>query len=305
MKLVSSPTVRPPVRSVRSAYVLMLASSFSFAAMTACAHGAGEVSGEWRFGAVTRAALVLILALAVARLQGVRLIWLGTRTLWVRSITGSISLLLTFYALTHLKISTAITLTNTFPLWVALLAWPVLTQRPTLGVAAALVCGILGVALIERPDRGDFRWASLAALTAAVCTAIVMIGLNRLRNFDPLAIVVHFSAVATIVSLGFMASSVAHGSDIDLGKLAHGPTLALLAGVAICATTGQILMTRAFQIAPPQKLAVIGLAQVVFALGFDMLIWPAGIDAMTFAGIALVVAPVAWLLVTSRRAAFA
>src|SRR5262249_57123465 len=134
MKLVSPPAVLAPVRSVRSAYLLMLASSLSFAAMTACAHGAGEVCGDWRFTAVTRAGLVLLLAVGVARAQGVRLIWLGTRTLWIRSLTGSFSMLLTFYALTHLRISTAITLTNTFPLWVALLAWPVLGERPTRAV---------------------------------------------------------------------------------------------------------------------------------------------------------------------------
>jgi drug/metabolite transporter (DMT)-like permease len=274
----------------------MLASSLSFAAMTACAHGAGEVSGDWRFTAVTRAGLVLLLAMAVARMQGVRLIWLGSRTLWVRSLTGSFSMLLTFYALTHLRISTAITLTNTFPLWVALLAWPVLGERPTRGVGLALLGGILGVALIERPDRGDFRWASATALAASVCTAIVMIGLNRLKHLEPLAIVVHFSAVATVVCCGYSVWTVFRGSPVDFQALLRPEALALLAGIAVFATAGQILMTRAFQLAPPQKLAVVGLSQVVFALGFDLLFWPMDIDTITFAGITLVVAPVAWLL---------
>lgn len=300
MKLVSAPTAatKAPVRNVRSAYLLMLGSSFLFALMVACTHAAGERC-DWRLPAITRAALVLVLAITVARLQAVRLIWRGTRTLWLRSITGSISMLLTFFALTHMQIGTAVTLTNTFPLWVALLAWPVLRERPTLGTWFALIGGIIGVALIERPDRGDFRWASAAALAASVCTAIVMLGLNRLRALDPLAIVVHFSAVATMVVGTYLLSTTHFHTPIEFSALLDPMTVFLLIGIGVFGTGGQILMTRAFQIAPPQKLAVVGLSQVAFTLGFDILVWKHTIDAITYVGIALVVAPVAWLL-TSR-----
>jgi drug/metabolite transporter (DMT)-like permease len=55
-------------------------------------------------------------------------------------------------------------------------------------------------------------------------------------------------------------------------------------------------MTKAFSVGPPQKLAIIGLTQVVFALLFDLLLWDHSPDLMTSAGIVLVVAPVAWLI---------
>jgi drug/metabolite transporter (DMT)-like permease len=205
-------------------------------------------------------------------------------------------MLLAIFALTHLHVGTAVTLTNTFPLWVTLLAWPALGQRPTAGILLALLSGIFGVVLIEMPARGEFRWASAAALGASVCTAVVMLGLHRLRQVNALAIVVHFSAVATTFIAAFIGWTVAQGQALDLASLHDWRTLALLMGIGLFATIGQILMTRAFHLAAPQRLAVVGLSQVLFALGFDLVGWQRHPDAVMLIGILLVVAPVAWLM---------
>jgi len=282
--------------TARTAYLLMLVSSFAFAAMSACGHAAGERM-DWRIVAVARASIVLLFTVPIALVQKVRLVWNWPRTLWIRSITGSISMLLTFYALTHIDISTCITFTNTFPLWVLVLAWPLLGARPTLGAGLALLSGIAGVALIEQPHPGEIRIASLMALGAAFCSALVMIGLHRLKHLHPLSIVVHFSALASIVCIGYAITTHVAGQPLSLAPLANPGNVALLLALGALASIGQFLMTKAFSMTLPQKLSVVGLSQVVFALGFDLLVWGRRFDWMTFAGIALVVAPVAWLLI--------
>src|SRR5205823_3428063 len=123
---------------------------------------------DWRLTALARSSLAFLVTAAIARRRAVRLLFHWPRTLWVRSAVGSLSMLFTFYALAHLPIATAVTLTNTFPLWVTLLAWPVLGARPTAAVGLALVSAILGVVLIEKPHVGDIRPASLAALFSAL-----------------------------------------------------------------------------------------------------------------------------------------
>ena len=55
-------------------------------------------------------------------------------------------------------------------------------------------------------------------------------------------------------------------------------------------------MTKAFSIGPPQRLAVVGLTQVVFALGFDLWIWDYHLNFAELAGLALILGPVAWLV---------
>jgi drug/metabolite transporter (DMT)-like permease len=295
MKL-ASPEFVVSHRTVRTAYLLMLASSLAFAAMAACGHAVGHEM-DWRLVAIARASIVLAFTIPLAKASGVQLIRRWPRTLWVRSITGSISMLLTFFALIHTEqISTTLTFTNTFPLWVTVLAWPMLAERPTLGVCIALLSGVAGVVLIEHPQTGEIRWASLAALGAAFCTAVVMIGLNRLRNLDSLLIVVHFSAVATIICTGYTVLTALHGQDLPLKSLTSGWNWLLLIGMGTLATAGQIFMTIAFRSAPPQKLSLIALSQVVFALGFDLGIWHHEIGLTTYAGIALVLIPVAWLV---------
>jgi drug/metabolite transporter (DMT)-like permease len=286
----------------RLAYLLMLGSSLAFAAMGAFAHATNDRC-DWRFPALVRAVLVFVFAFTVARIRGSQLVWLASATLWMRSIVGSLGILMTFFALTHLdNVATALTLTNTFPLWVTLLAWPVFGHRPTLGVLIALISGIAGVILIERPDQGTFHMASIAGLGAAICTAVVMLGLHRLKHLDPVAIVVHFSAVATVIVSCLVGWTVIDGEPLDSSQLASPGTLALLVAIGAMATTGQILMTAAFRIALPQRLSVVGLSQVAFGLVFDRLGWDRTPDAMLMLGIALIVAPVAWLLVRGRAA---
>lgn len=289
-----------PRRSVRAAYLMMLLSSLSFAAMTSCARAAGQGCSDWRIPAVARGLIVFLFALAIARLRGVPLVWRGSKVLWMRSLTGSFSMLLTFFALTHHdNISTAVTLTNTFPLWVTLLAWPVLGERPTLATGIALFCGILGVGLIEPPDS-DIRWSSVTALGAAFCTAVVMLGLHRLKHLNALSIVVHFSAVATVTGVGFILVTAILGQTIDATPLLRPANVALLIGIGVFATAGQILMTQAFRTAQPQRLAVVGLTQVVFTLLFDWLLWSHVVHGWALVGILLVVMPVGWLLVKRR-----
>jgi drug/metabolite transporter (DMT)-like permease len=296
--LESRPAPPRRITATHRAYLLIVLSAFAFAAMTACGHALGERC-DWRITAVARASLVFLFTLLIALRRGTRLVVWRPRTLWVRSIAGSVSMLLTFYAMARLPVGTLLTLTNTFPLWVTLLAWPVLGERPTPLFAIALVSSVAGVALIEGPESATIRPATISALLASLGTAVVMIGLHRLRTVNSLAIVVHFSAVASAACLGFAVITAHFGNPIDLGALRDASTLCLLAGVGMFATLGQICMTRAFAIGAPQALSLVFLSQVVFALGFDWLIWNRSLGLTMVAGTLLILAPVAWLLTRS------
>ena len=171
------------------AYLFMLSSSLAFAVMGALGHLAGE-RVDWRLVACARTLLAFVISVAFALSTGVRLVFLRPGILWVRSIAGSLSLLCYFYAVTHLPISTALTLSNTVPVWVTLLAWPALGQRPALSDWLAVAVGVCGVALVQRPEfAGGDAWATALALASAFGTAVAMLGLNRLGGVDARAVV--------------------------------------------------------------------------------------------------------------------
>ena len=278
----------------------MLAGALSFATMGALSHAAGERC-DWRLVAVARTSVAFVLSASYAKATGVRLVALGPRVLWVRSLAGSLGVLGAFYALTHLPISTALTLSNTVPLWVTLLAWPVLGQRPSASVWLAVAVGIVGVALIQKPEVAGDNLALILALGNALSTAVAVIGLNRLGGVDARAVVTHFSGVSTVFTVGFLLLS---GADVSYAPLADASTLLLLIGVGLAGTLGQLAMTKAFALGSPSKVSVVGLTQIVFALVFDLLLWRRRFDLLTVFGIALVAAPSGWLMLHNplRRA---
>ena len=209
------------------AYLFMLLSSLAFASMGALSHLAGERC-DWHLVAVARGSLAFVFTLSLSLAAGVRLVLFRPALLWVRSVAGSFGVLFAFYALTHLPVSTALTLSNTVPVWVTLLAWPVLGQRPRASVWVAVAAGLAGIVLIQRPEAGGERLAAALALANALSTSISMIGLNRLGGVDARAVVTHFSGVATVFTVGFMLLS---GGRVDYAPLGDARTLALLLGV--------------------------------------------------------------------------
>ncbi len=205
-------------------------------------------------------------------------------------------------------------LTHLFPLWVALFSWPVLGLRPTIGVWIAVVAGILGVWLIELPYMtlgdtvseqsvvtpviGRDRLAALAALAASFTSAIALLGLHRLKHIDPRAIVVHFSAVALLACIVclFLANGDGHAL---LPPLEFAP-LAMLIGVGLTATAGQLFLTKAFTAGVPARVSVVGLSQVVFGMLFDLVFFQQSLSPLTALGMLFVLVPTGWVLWRSR-----
>ena len=105
------------------AYRWMLCGALAFAAMSTCAHAlAGHCDWQLIAAARGRAGLACSLQRLLAWAGGVRLVFWRPRTLWMRSIAGSISLTCGFYALTRMPVADVLTVTNMFPVWVALLS---------------------------------------------------------------------------------------------------------------------------------------------------------------------------------------
>jgi drug/metabolite transporter (DMT)-like permease len=272
----------------------MLCGSFSFAVMGCLAHALGPYC-DWPLIALARSVLPLVLALLLASAAGARLVFWRPRVLWLRSIAGSCSLLCTFFALARLPVSDVLTLTNMFPLWVALLSWPLLKEVPTVGVWLSSILGVAGVVLIQQPHFAEGNYATLAALVASVSTAVAMLGLHRLNGIDARAIVAHFSGVALLFSA---VAVFLFARPAPPYTMLTGPILLMLAAIGVTATIGQLFLTKAFVAGPPGKVALVGLSQIVFGMILEVLLTERTFQPLTLLGIALVVAPTAWVMVT-------
>ena len=175
-------------------YLWMLCGAFAFAVMSTLAHAVRD-RFAWQTIAIGRSSVPFVLTALSAGWAGGRLVVFGPRALWLRSVAGSMGLICTFFALTRLPVADALTLTNLFPIWIALLSWPLLRQRPGPFVWGCVMCAVCGVSLIQQPHLADGNLATLAALSVSFTSALAMIGLHRVHRLDTRAIVWHFSGV--------------------------------------------------------------------------------------------------------------
>ena len=277
-------------------YLWMLLGSFCFAWMGTFAHWAGYYY-PWEFVAIGRSVIPLVLVAAWALAIGVPLIFRGSGILWMRSVSGSISLICTFYALTKLPAAEVFTVTNTFPIWVAILSWPMLGELPTASVWFSVACSVGGIYLINGDAVSfDLNPTILVALIASVSTAFAMIGLHRLKHIDTRAVVVHFSMTA-------LAFATASYFIFERPTPENAPTdwsLVLVVAVGLSATLGQLFLTKAFTHGHPAKVSVVNLAQIPFTLLLGVLFFGHSFTGRKLYGMALVLGPTAWLLWSQR-----
>src|SRR5262245_5215928 len=276
----------------KTSYLHMLWASLTFAVMAAFTHRASETC-DWQLVVVARAVVAFFFAAIIAKASGIKLVWRGPATLWVRSVAGSTSMLCNFYALAHLPVSDTLTLMNTSPIWVTLLLWLIFRERPTMGIICAVTASVAGIALIQQPYFQSGKFACLMALSGAFCTSIAMLGLNRLKHLDPRAIVVHFSGVASVVTILFLLLTNRKDYSTQLGEKS---VLTLLMLVGAAGVAGQIGMTRAFAKGHASRISVIALSQILFGLGFDVLFWNHSVNLISLLGMVLVIVPTAWII---------
>jgi drug/metabolite transporter (DMT)-like permease len=282
----------------KTAYLHMLWASVAFAVMAAVSHWAGERC-DWQLVAVSRASIAFFFSLMLAVISGVKLVIRGPKTLWLRSLAGSTSMLFNFYALTHLPVSDTLTLMNTAPIWVTLLLWFVFKHKPTTGIVIAVLTSVAGIALIQQPHFQSGKFACLMALCGAFFTSIAMLGLNRLQSIDPRAIVVHFSGVASVVTVTFLALT---DRKNYFPQLNGNHILIPLVLVGIAGVAGQIGMTLAFAKGHASRVSVVALTQILFGLAFDAIFWGRSVNAISILGMVFVIVPAAWLILGATPA---
>ena len=276
----------------------MLCGSAWFSVMGLLAHQAQSHNIDWQVVAASRSLLALLIALGMAWAMGVRLVFLTPGVLWMRSIAGSCSMVATFYALTHMPASEALTLTNTTPIWVAILSWPMLGIRPGWETIVSVPIAVLGVAVMHRTEIHGLPLAAWSALVAAFFTALAMLGLNQLKNVASVAIVVHFSFVSTLFCT---AAYFLFEREFGIRNTPMDSSLLLLLGVGITATAGQLFLTLAFRSGVATYVSLVGLSQVVMVMIAESVLGLHQFDWFSILGMVMILGPAGWLMVRTKQ----
>lgn len=251
---------------------------------------------NWTTVGLGRCIVPMLIVGPLALLAGKPLLIATNRMLWVRCISGSVSIALTFFALCHLPTADVLALTNLSPIWIAALSGPMLGHSPGLTVWLCVLTAVIGAGILQQPHFAAGNFATVAAFASSLTSTIAVLGLNQLRNVDPRTILFQFSFTAAFALLGCAWFWNLPVVPDDVETMLRGVQIWRLVGVGLFATIGQFCLTQAFVHGLPARVSVVGLSQVVFAMLFDVLLLSRSVSLVAGIGTALVLIPTAYVL---------
>ncbi|HYZ32398.1 MAG TPA: DMT family transporter [Crenalkalicoccus sp.] len=193
-----------------------------------------------------------------------------------------------FLAITFIPIGQAAAISQTAPLIVALLAWPLLGERTTPDRMLALAAGFLGVLLIIRPGGAVFHPASLLCVANATCYALYQIMTRRIAASDSAATSATYSSVVgafgMLLVLPFVWQTPAGAADA-----------LMFVAVGVIGALGHYCIARALGYAPANIVSPFQYVQLLGSVGVGWLFFGDLPDAVTWAGAAVIVAAGLWI----------
>jgi len=218
---------------------------------------------------------------------------------FLRSAIGLASMLCGFWAIGHLPLSQAISLSYSTPLFVTIAAVLWLGEKVRVRRWAAVIAGFIGVLVIVRPGAHGFEAGSLVAVLAAMLSALVAIQIKQLTRVDsPDAVVLYTYLFWVPLSLV---------PALFVWVWPAGIAWLWLLATGVMGTVGQLLWTRALKLGEVSALTPISFTQLPLVVTLGWLLFGETLDRWTVIGALIILGSNAYIAhreaVLSRRAA--
>lgn len=201
----------------------------------------------------------------------------------VRGLMLGASTLLYFTSLTVLPLAEAAAIGFVLPVFVAILAVPMLNERIDMPRIIAIVVGLSGALIVVRPGTALFTVYALLPVAMAVCNAFYQILTRKIAGVEhPLTSLFYGSLIGTIMSTVLLSAGVA----MPVGWFHWVLFLAL----GVIATVGHFVLIRAFDYAPATLLSPFVYSQLIWVMLFGWLVFDDFPDGWSLAGMAVIVA---------------
>lgn len=203
---------------------------------------------------------------------------------WTLLRTGAavISTGLVFYAFSNLPLAQTYAIIFAAPLLITVLAIPILGETVGWRRSLAVGVGMIGVIVVLRPGATDLTAGHLAALGAAVCSAVAAVVIRKIGGEERSAVLLLYPMVANIIVMGcFLPFVYRPMPAIDLTGVA---LMALLGFVAALCHISAYRSASAVIVAPMQY------SQIIWAVLYGFLFFDETPDRATAIGAAIIIA---------------
>jgi drug/metabolite transporter (DMT)-like permease len=212
----------------------------------------------------------------------------------VRSFLLFCSTTANIFAVRELQLSETATISFLTPVFVALLAGPVLGEKVGAERMIAIALGFLGVLIATRPGTAAFQPIVLVAVAGVVCNSGYVLATRKLAGADSAQTTLAWTQIAGLVLLTPILPWVWRPPQSALDWV-------IMAGMGVFAATSHGMLIVAHRFAPAPTLTPFTYTQLIWMIVSGVLVfgdWPA---ASTLLGAALVVACGAYLALQERR----
>lgn len=207
-----------------------------------------------------------------------------------------------FTALRFMPIADAIAIFFVEPFILTLLGGLLLGEP--LGPRRYIACGVgfVGALLIIQPSFQKVGAVALLPLVTALCFAFYMILTRRMATrMHPITLQVYTGTAALVLALPILALADGSGLGPLDPSLPTGLDIWFLVGLGVIATISHVCISFALSLAPASLLAPLQYLEIVAATALGYWIFSDLPNALSFAGIALIVASGLYVFFRERQ----
>ncbi|OUD15253.1 DMT family transporter [Thioflexithrix psekupsensis] len=195
---------------------------------------------------------------------------------FIRALAGLGAMYCFFYTLANIPLAEAALLKMTLPFFLPIIAWLWLDERISGFIRLAIGVGFVGVGIILQPNWEHFNYIALFALLGSALAALAKVGIRKMASTEPSTrIVFYFSTISAVVAA--LPLLWAWRTPDEQGWI-------LLGMLGLFGTLGQLLMTKAYGLAPSGQLGGFSYVAVLFSSLYGWLLWDDLLDYWFFIG---------------------
>ncbi len=204
-----------------------------------------------------------------------------------RGLTGTVSLIGYFYAITKLPLATAITLNYTSAIFLTLLSTFILKEKFSARLIGSVVLGFIGVALLLRPTidsaNAHVAFIGLASGFFAACAYVNVKKLGEAGEPE-WRVVFYFAVAGAVGSAIFQAVSAREFHPMSTANTPY------LLGLGLAATAAQLAMTRAYHSGNTLVVGAFAYSTVIFASLAGIVFFDEFLPPIAWIGMAIIIA---------------
>ncbi len=200
----------------------------------------------------------------------------------MRGVTMLAGMIGAFFAFSQLPLAQTYALLFATPLLITALSIPVLGERVGLPRWIAVIVGLVGVLIVLRPGAVPLSLGHLAALCAALASALSSLIVRRAGPDERSAVLIIYPMLTNIAAMAIVLPWVYKPMPFT--------DLALFATIGFLGFTGQILIVNAYKQATAAVVAPMQYSQIVWAVPFGFLLFNDVPDRWVATGSAVVIA---------------